>query len=322
MKKIMKKTIFRTLLFSVMMFFSFVSFGQVENGDYSEYDANTTVPTNIDYATVNSTVGYFVKPDAYYHPDYTAVGTWVLTANFTWNWTIPTNPGAASISSQTDNYVEITYPATGNYVINVAEQAPASMGSCADATPTVMNITVLPLPTAEITGANVGVMNVTTADHEFYACGNQAAENITITITETGVPAGLASYAYFVQKRVINIDNSDTEIPASQVITTLVDYPTTGKNATATADGGTEVLSTGLLDVLNNERTKYEFTLLQPSDLSTTEGIVSAVSHKSDYVSLPTITTHPFTGTVTVVYIVNPAPQTEQIYHIPTSSFI
>lgn len=321
----MKKNLLKTLLISTMMFFSFVSFSQVSDGNYSEYDANTTAPTTIDYATVNSTVGYFVKPDANYHPEYMVGGNpadWTLTAGFIWNWTIPTNPGGnATISGGANNYVEIDYAATGNYVINVAEEAPAAFGGCVDGTPTVMNITVLPVPTATIVGANVGGLNVTTADHEFYACGDQAAENITIAITETGVPAGLASYAYFVQKRTVNIDNVGAEIPASQVISTLVDHPTTSKYQTATADGGTEVLSTGVMTVLNNARTKYEFTLFQPSDLATVEGIVSAVSHKSDYTS-GTISTNPFTGTVTVVYIVNPAPQTEQIYHIPTTDFI
>lgn len=318
----MKKTFIKTLLFSFLMFVSAISFAQVSDANYSEYDANVLAPTNVDYVTNNTTNGYYVKPDAYYHPDYTAVGGWTLTGGFTWNWTIPTNPGSgASISSQTNNYVEIDYTATGNYVINVAEQAPASFGGCADASPTVMNVTVLPNPTASIIGANVGGMNVTTADHEFYACGNQSAENLTVTITETGVPAALASYAYAIKKRVVNIDNTGTELPATEVISYVSNYTTASKNATGTADGGTEIVSTGALDLVGNARTKYEFTLVQPTDLSTTEGIVSAVSHKSDYVN-GSIRTYPFTGTVTVVYIINPAPQTEQIYHIPTTDFI
>lgn len=315
----MKKTILKTFLFTFLMFFSYVSFSQVENGDYDEYDANTTAPTNVDYVTINTTNGYYVKPDAYYHPNYIDP-TWALTADFIWNWSISTNPGTATIDTHTDNYVEITYPATGDYVIEVAEQAPASFGGCADGTPTIMNVTVLPVPTASIVGANVGGLNVVTANYEYYACGNQASEDLTITITETGVPAALSSYAYAVEKRVVNINNSNVET-GTATSSYLVNYTTSSKKQILTADGGTETIPTGALDVINNARTKYEFTLLQPTDLSTTEGIVSAVSHKSDYIN-GTIRTYPFSGTVKVVYIVNPAPQTEEIYHIPSLNYI
>jgi len=302
--------------------FSFGVMAQNPPTPYAVYDANTTTPTNVDYVTLKTggtTMGYYALPDPLYHPTYVTSGN--LTAGFVWNWSISptmaiTKPGAA-------NYAEITYTATGNYVVNVAEQASPAFGGCTDGTPTVMNVTVIDPPTAAISGGQANnSWGVTTAGHEYYICGDANAEDLTITITETGVPSALASYAYSVQKRVVNIDASGTEDATSEVITAnFVDHPIATKYQTSTADGGTETVSTGNMPVVSNKRTKYEFTLKKPTDaaVAAAEGIVSAISHKSDYLSIAAggdVSTYPFTGTVTVVYIVNPAPVTGPIYHI------
>ncbi|MBP9029992.1 MAG: hypothetical protein KBG14_09630 [Bacteroidales bacterium] len=326
-----RSTLMRIALVVTALFMFSGAFAQVADSDYSEYDANKTTPTNIDYVTLktsgSTTMGYYAEPDAIYHPNYNAGGSWALTAGFTWNWTVPTDPGTPAtvtypVASKPANYVEITYTATGNYVVNVEEVAPAAFGGCSGST-TVMNVTVIDPPTAAISGGQANnSWGVTTAGHEYYICGDANAEDLTITITETGVPSALASYAYSVQKRVVNIDASGTEDATSEVITAnFVDHPIATKYQTSTADGGTETVSTGNMPVVSNKRTKYEFTLKKPTDaaVAAAEGIVSAISHKSDYLSIAAggdVSTYPFTGTVTVVYIVNPAPVTGPIYHI------
>jgi len=328
----MKKTnIFKIVMTLVMAFIVTGAFAQVAGGDYSEYDSDTETPTAIDYVTVGTDHGYYAMPDNVYHPNYDAGNGWALTAGFVWNWTVDAEPNAGDASitypvgGMPANYVEINYGELGNYTINVAEQAPLSFGGCADATPTVMNVTAIAAPTAGIVGADANnTWTEVTAGYEYYICGDAAAENLTITITETGVPAALASYAYSVEQRIVNIDASDNDIGGTETITPdFVDHTITGKYATATADGGSETVSTGAMPVVGGERTKYEYTIKTATDYTGAggEGIISAISHKSDYLTVAgggEITTYPFTGTaVTVTYIVNPAPTTGPVYHIP-----
>jgi len=284
---------------------------------------------DVSYVTLDATIPFYVTPDANYHPTWAAFST-NLTAGFVWNFYDDGSwaNGTELTLAVTDNYVEIQANTIGSYPINVKEEAPAAFGGCEDATGQDFTVNVIAKPTATITGAGANnAWTVTTAGHEYYICGDAIAENVTMAITETGVPAALASYAYSVQKRVVNLNNLGAEIGVP-VVTTPVDHTTAAKNATATADGGSEVLSSGAMPVVGGLRTKYEFTLQKGTDAplaAAAEGIVSAVSHKSDYLTVAgggNITTYPFTGTVTVVYIVNPAPTTGPIYHIPTTDFL
>jgi hypothetical protein len=298
-------------------------YAQVANSDYAEYDANVTAPTNIDYVTLRTggttTMGYYALPDPVYHPSYSGPG-WTLTAGFTWNWTIPTNPGgAASISGggAPANYVEIDYTATGNYVVNVAEQAPAAFGGCADATPTVMNVTVIAPPS----------VGITTADPA-QACGNQAAMTVDLSLTEA-VPAALAGYAFAINETVENIDAGGTPIGAALVDNdAFVDYPTTaklntGNDLTGAASPYGCQFTTSALDVQNNLRTRYTYTLIKASDApaAAADGVISAISQKSDYVAVAggaDYLTYAFTDNQ-IVIIVNPAPVTGPIYYVPNN---
>ncbi len=63
-------------------------------------------------------------------------------------------------------------------------------------------------------------MESTTAGHEYLICGDAVAENLTVTITETGAPATLTSYAYQVEEVVNNLDvngNPTVVTPATAV---------------------------------------------------------------------------------------------------------
>jgi hypothetical protein len=285
---------------------------QVANNQYEEYDNNVTAPTNIDYITLrtggSTTMGYYALPDPVYHPNYDAAGTWALTAGFVWNWTVA--PAMATAKPGAANYVQITYTATGNYVVNVAEQAPAAMGGCTDATPTVMNVTVVAPP--------VGV--ITTADPA-QACGNQAAATVALQFTEA-VPAALAGYAFGVHALIENID------AAGNVLTTLVDadsidFPTTGKLNTGNGLAGaaspyTWSFTTAPLNVRTAQRTRYTYTLIKASDApgAASDGLISAISQKSDFIAA-NVLTYAFGAKSTFVAIVNPAPVTGPIYYIP-----
>jgi hypothetical protein len=296
----------------------------IAQNDPADYGLIST-DGDVSYVTLDATIPFYVTPDANYHPTWAAFST-NLTAGFTWNyytdlsWTIGTELALAI----TDNYVEITANTIGSYPINVKEEAPVAFGGCEDATGVDFTVNVIAKPTADITGAAANnAWN--TAGYEYYMCGDAIAEDITMTITETGVPAALASYAYSVQKRVVNITDLGVETGAATT-TTPVDNTIAGKLA-GVADGGSEVLSTGAMPIVGGLRTKYEFTMQKATDAAAAvaEGIVSAVSHKSDYLTVAgagNITGYPFTGTVTVVYIVNPAPTTGPIYHIPTTDFL
>jgi len=317
----MKKSTFLkiALTFASALFVS-GAMAQGAAADYSLISADGSVT----YVTQGKAVPVYVQPDAIYNP------SWVfpsagLTAGFTWVLTSASSPANITFNQPSAlNYVEVSGVTVGGpYAVNVYEQAPAAFGGCHDAGIN-FSVNVTGKPTAAVSGSAVAAWTVDVAGHNFHVCGDQAAENLSVAITETGAPAANAGYAYSVQKRSVNIDAADVEIPASVVTSLASDHTTAAKYHGA----GPEVVSTGALTVLNLKRTKYTFTLLKASDLlvATPEGIVSAISQKSDYVAANVaggataaagnITTYPFTGTVTVEYIVNPTPITGPVYHI------
>jgi len=312
-----KQNLLKLALVSIAMMVFTGAWAQNPPAPYVEYDADTQVPTNIDYVTLRTggttTLGYYALPDANYHPNYVAAGT--LTADFVWNWTIPTfpagyvetiaKPGAA-------NYAQITYDRIGDYVVNVAEQASAAYGGCADGTPTIMNVTVINPPSA----------GFTTADVLTGWCGDQVAQAINISITEN-VPDELAGYAFSVEEVVENIDINGNAIGAALTTnSTFVDFPTTGEVVdgdagftAATPDFDYDFNSSALV-VENNLRTRYTYTLKKASDATAVdEGIISLISQKSDYIA-GTQLAYAYTDD-TVIFIVNPNPSTGPIYHIP-----
>jgi hypothetical protein len=295
------------------------AFAQVADGDYSEYDANTTAPTNVDFVTVGSTMGYYAEPDPVYHPLYDAGNGWTLDAGGSWTWTIPTNPGVATMATPgAANYVEITWVGTGNHVVNVAE---SFTGGCTDLTPTVMNTTVLPVPTAALTGAAVDAnWDEITASQEYQRCSAlPAGENLTATFTETGVLAANAHYAYGIQLTRTAYDALGAVVDGPTV-STLIDYPTTAKADGATNDGGSMNTNSGALSYYNDGtddyRTVYVFTLIKASDApgAAADGVISQISEKSDYLAAA-VNTYAFSGS-DVTYNINLPPVTGPVYYI------
>jgi len=309
-----KSNFFKTVLgVAAAMLISTGVFAQVANSDYLQYDADRLAPVNVDYVTLKTggtTMGYYALPDPVYHPNYTALGTWALTAGFTWDWTVA--PVMATAKPGAANYVEITYTAAGDYVVTSAEHAPAAMGGCADVTPTLMNVTVVNPPTATIVTADPA-----------QACGNQAAMAIALAFNEN-VPVGMAGFAFSVSELVENIDIADAPIGAALVDNAAFQDFTTLAKLKSPALGGAQPAYTfsfnsSALNVQGGLRTRYTYTLHKASNLpgAAPEGIVSAISEKSDYIG-GTVSTYAFTDNQ-IVIVVNPAPATGPIYYVPNN---
>ena len=288
---------------------------------YKRYDSNVLTPDTIDYVTFKTggtIMGYYALPDPLYHPSYVTAGT--LTAGFVWNWTNPTDPGSpATFSGALGNYVEITYPAAGDYVIKVAEQASATYGGCPDATPTVMNVSVIAAPTFTISAPALA-----------NTCGNKPTQTISAAIVEN-VPVNWASYAFKVTQEIDELDVNDIVILDGAESDTI-SYTLAAKLQTlgGASPNYTWQFNTRALNVNNGHRTRYIYRFKKPTGApaGAAEGFVSAITQKSDYIApgIAALNTYPFAvnapvtlvgGVATITYIVNPAPSTGPIYHIP-----
>ena len=306
MKTIRKTTMMKLATTVVAMFFALNGLmAQVANADYVE-------TVTVDYVTLKTggtTMGYYALPDPVYHPNYNAGGGWALTADFVWNWTIGggatvNKPGAA-------NYVEILYPATGDYVLEVTEEASAAFGGCVSGTVRTINVTVIDPPTALFT----------TADN-LANCGDLAAQPIEIAITEQ-IALALAGYSFRVRELIENIDAVGNPAATVNDDATFVDFGLAAKvqNGTAGFAGSqpdyTYGFNSSALNVVAGARTRYTYELTSAAGV-TGAGIVSAISHKSDYLA-GQVNGFAFGAKTTVVFIVNPAPVTGPIYHIPNT---
>jgi len=322
--------------FAVATLFVGVALAQVEaTGDYTQYDANVLVPTNTEYVSVGATMGYYAVPDAVYHPSYALGGPYTLTAGFTWDWTVPTEPAPGDatviypVATFPANYGRVTYGATGSYIINVAETSPASFGGCADATPTVMNVTAVALPTGTMSIAPAGWQTIT-ANQSYQICGDQAAETVTIAFNEA-VPDAMGSYSFQITETIENLNGADAVTATPQAETIVQDFPLASKvkganlgtltnAAFATATPAfTFTFDSDALNITGAARTRYTYKVARSGEATGTANIdfVSNISHKSDYLALGGAFDPKVAFTVsTVSFIVNPAPVTGPIYHI------
>jgi hypothetical protein len=313
------RNLFKSVLgVAAAMLISAGAFGQISfvNDSYKQYDSNVLAPDTVDYVTLKAggtTMGYYAKPDPVFHPNYTQGGAWTLTAGFAWNWAVA--PVMATAKPGAANYVQITYTATGNYAVTVAEQSSAAFGGCVDATPTLMNVTVIAPPQ----------VSITTATPVNGSCGNQAAVPVALSFAEA-VPQNWAGYAFAVHQTIENIDAVNAVIGAAILSADTLDFPTTAKlkNPTLTGAGSpyTWTFNSRPLTVRNGMRTRYTYTLVKASDAVGADGVVSSISQKSDFIS-GTVNTYPFFADAThftsYSVVVNPAPATGPIYYIPNN---
>ncbi|HEX2394066.1 MAG TPA: hypothetical protein VHI78_01905 [Bacteroidales bacterium] len=300
----------RTVLSIAFAILAFSAFGQIPV-NYVEYDLADAAPDNVEYVTVNKEMLYIALPDPVYHPNFTSDGS--LTANFTWDWQATLGAPTITEAVGAANRATITFPNAGNYTITVQENSPAAFGSCTGSL-TTMNVTAVAVPTAQFS----------TADVLTGLCGNQLAAPINIAITED-VPNALAAYAFRVSETVDTIDALGNLLGNVSTNATFVDFALGAKVKTGTA-GFTAAtpdfdydFNSSARNVQDGKRTRYTYTLTSAAGV-TGNGIVSAISHKSDYTNAPaSVTGYAWGAKTTVVYIVNPAPVTGPIYHIPNN---
>lgn len=301
MKRVLK---FRTFLAAAILLLA-------ANGLFAQILTDYTNVAETSYQTAGQTFRLYVMPDLVYSPAYVPATNAGLGANARWTWTYAGLTGAPLTGvAAAQNYVEFTNPAVGAYTITVAESN--TLAGCIDVTPSSQDVAVVAAPTAVITTADPA-----------QACGNQAAATVAMTFTEA-VPAAIAGYAFTVHQTIENIDPSDVVL-ATLVNTDTLDHPTTAKLNTGNGLTGAAspygwTFQTRALTVWNGLRTRYTYTLIKASDApgAAADGVISAISEKSDYLNAA-VTTYPFGAKTTFVAIVNPAPNTGPIYHIPNS---
>jgi len=338
------KQTLKILLSSALFIFAVMTAqAQVENGDYTRYDSDTQAPDTIDYVTLyggGTMQTYYAEPDPAYHPNYNGGAGWVLNGVNTWTWTVPTNPGGATVTNTVpeNNYVEITYPALGDYVVNVVETAGAAFGGCFDATPTVMNVTVVDPPTGTLS-INPGLgWTETTANESYSICGNQGAQTVTLTFVEN-IPDAYAGYSFAVASKVEVLDGADAVVatPTAEAITQDFPATTAGRlkagqvgtltnaafaaatpNFTYTFDSDALALvqhdfGSGAVDA----RTKYTYKVVRTSDLTNTD-FTSVITGKTDHSldNTGATTNYQAFAVSEVSFIINPTPSTGPIYHI------
>jgi hypothetical protein len=271
--------------------------------DYSETQATEM------YQTAGRTFRLYVYPDLTYSPSYDANANSGLGANSQWRFVFTGLTATAPVVSNTpvaQNWVEFTSPAVGDYTVDVTELN--TLIGCEDATPVRTTIHVIAAPVA----------TTNTSDNLTF-CGDQPAQSIVLEITES-VPDALAAYAFSVEEDVDEIDGSGT-ILVDGTPTTFINFPLNGKAKSGTpgfagtSPNFTYTFSTSALTVNNSHRTRYTYTFKEATGAGTVaNGIISAVSQKSDYIQ--GLISYAFTDNQ-VVFIVNPTPVTGPVYHIP-----
>ncbi|HDP74317.1 MAG TPA: hypothetical protein ENN49_00280 [Bacteroidales bacterium] len=302
----MKRSTLLNLALVIMATFMFASANAQILTDYSEDEATEM------YQTEDRTFRLYVLPDPIYSPSYVAATNSNLGANSEWRFVFTGLTAVAPVVSGTpvaQNWVEFTNPAVGDYTVDVTELN--TLIGCEDATPRTTTIHVVAAPSA----------TCTTVDKTDF-CGDQAAQEITLSITEN-VPDNLAAYAFSVEELVEEIDGSGTVIATVSTNSTFVDFTLAAKvksgtpGFTAATPSFTYTFNSSALNISNNYRTRYTYTFKKASDAgAVADGIISAISHKSDYID--GLTSYAFTDDQ-VVFIVNPAPVTGPVYHIPNA---
>jgi hypothetical protein len=285
-------TIVASLIFSSAI-------GQVQNPDYGLVSTDG----NVSRITVGKTMPFYVQPDATYHPNYNEGNGWALTPDFSWTWTSPefleATPGITS-GGVLNNYVEITANTVGDYAVTVRERAPAAWGGCEDGTGQTMTISVVPAPLINSYSATIVDDAVSFVGGIFQQCG---------PITDFRTSVNLTGFSKFQVKWSLTqreLDVNGNPVGLDNVLENEAIELVGADNLTITTES--YVIDTGrnLTLIDGNKRTRYTFEILEITDY---------VSRRSDYLGGATW----YGASQTFTVIVNPAPATGPIFHIPNT---
>jgi len=327
------KQTLKILLSSALFIFAVMTAqAQVENGDF-EAVADGVAAKIVDSTSIGSTNGYYLMPDSYYHPNYTAAGSWALTAGFTWTWGIAPAGPTVTDASTADNYVEVTFPATGNFVLSGRELAPALYGGC---TSTDSTVSIVVLDTASFSVTPATGVYIAPATDTLEVCEGDAA--LVGGLVGVDIVDNIGNGANFnlIWDLTIFTLMADHTTPLNYYQTdesTTLGAGVPAVSATAAAptviaDPGTYDLQSvddGTFSAIGGASTVYRYTV---------NAINDRLSRKGEYLSLlaanagvPGFATTPDDFTYygvddeefSVVIIVNPTPVTGPIYHIPNN---
>lgn len=300
----MKRSTLLKMAFAFTAMFMFSgAFAQI----LTNYSEDETVAM---YQTENRTFRLYALPDPVYSPTYDAATNTNLGVNSQWRFVYAGLTGTpATNTPDAQNYVEFTNPGVGVYTVAVTELN--TLIGCEDASARTTTVNVVAAPTA----------TMVTADATAF-CGAQSAQAMQIAFVEN-VPNALAAYAFSLEEVVDEIDGSGTLITNVSSSSTFRNFTLAAKlktpaaGFTAATPNFTYDFTSSALAVSNNHRTRYTYTLKEATDAGTgVDGVISAISHKSDYID--GVITYAFTDNQ-VVFIVNPTPVTGPVYHIPNA---
>lgn len=284
------------------------------NSIFAQY-GDYTVNGGTYYVTIGKPIPFIAKPDASYNPGY------VFNANDftngtgysnTWAWTLNSGAfGANATLSQTNssNYVQVTFNNAGTYTLGVTEMN-AMPGLTCNGNEVTMTVNAVPVPV--ITMASTDVKWCFGAS----APATVAPTSVQFTITEADFGVGFTTVGYNFNYSY-QVDNVDATDVVTANVTPAAATPVNNQDvAGALTKAGatyTYTITPAAMTVQNAKPTRYMWTL--------TGGINSAVSRKSDYVSVVlgagTNVVHPLGAQTVVKYTVFPAPVTGPIYHLP-----
>lgn len=295
------------------------AFAQVVNSDAVEGgNVGVNADEGIDSLVIGAVAPYWAEPDSYYHPDYDAAApAWALTAGFTWNWSIPLNPGAGAAitgGGAPANYVEITFSAAGLYQIAVNEQAPAAMGSC-QGSDTTMYVRVITTPTVTFTGDDDGngILGI-----DISACEGGARTEDVVQATFSN---DKATYQLDWDLVIRTLDGTSTpdewfnfdKSSAGAALAYARDFDGAAGTQVTGITGSTHDLDkpVGGWTVINNKVTEYIYTI---------SAVNGRISRKSDYLTNSAQDAASWSWydqtDETITITINPAPVTGPIYKI------
>ena len=296
MKTITKKNVLKLAMTVMAMFMFTAAMGQVEDVAFGL----VTDDDNISRITVDKRMPFYVQPDATYHPNYNAGGSWALTDGFSWNWTSVAFGTGLTLGAPDGNYVEITANTVGDYTVTVREQAPAAWGGCEDLTGQEMTIRVVPKPLINSYSATIVDVPVDFLSDVYQQCGQ--ITDFRTSVNLTGFSKFQVKWSLTQRELDVNGDPLGEEI---DIVTERVEL--VGENnldittASYIIDSGRDLT---LID--GTKRTRYTFEITEITDY---------VSRRSDFLSAATW----YGASQTFTVIVNPAPETGPIYHIPNN---
>ena len=300
--------------------------GQTNNNDGVPGSAAVTFETGgtdggAFYMVRGTTIPLYAQPDPVYHPLWVYGSNWSLTEGFTWTWSRtgsdPEDTGEGAVtyspdaSNTRDNYVEISIDQTGNYQIQVIEQAPVAFAGCEGVAQT-LDIVVVDPPTATLGVDFAGVS-------ESFCVGDAgipAAINATIS-------GGWRNYRLAWSLEIATLDESllpdeyftdENGAGASGLPILAVNYPESDPQEVQDAIVH-PIMTVGSFEVINNKPTRYTYTLTSINDQALRFG--DYIGFLGDY-SAPVAGDFTYNEiNETYVLTIAPAPQTQPIFHIP-----